>query len=554
MHFFQVTYVSEVKASFTYLKTLKLDHSAQALVWFSTRTIATIDKHERLHLMDTRSAQEIDVADLGDVKLVYGTSFFKGVATGGNVSQAMAAAGERACYYSIASATIFTANNAITRVFLLGSESLVVFTLRTWEERVDWFVNENNYPSALALSLRFYKDEAKAVLGLPKRKPERLAVVADKMTRLLRRYMELSAREFCPDQGKIDALISHYQTVIPVCLQYGLALEAHEDNFLEEIYEKFGDDFVARGVFLESLQEHVLNGRLGRGMSAGIGKELLGYFSERQRFQEIEAMLVRLDVFSLDLHETMNMCKQQKLYDGLIYIQNQAFADYSGPLRDLSELVTTKLLKRERLGEEDIAIGNKLLVYVSCCLSGWAYPVGDLPTDRRERVRAEVVKFLLDRNPKEATIFPNLKALLFFDSKEFLNVLSLAFEMTENGNFSTEERKACQQQNQSLVDILQKVMVIGAEFMPSQVGALYTFLARQVSKQSSPILLSNQLLEQIVEFLTLPSGASEEANRTLEERQQALLELIQSGRLERHHLVTTDGPSSLLGLSEKAGL
>ena len=49
--------------------------------------------------------EELEVVDLTDVKLVYGTSFFKGLATGGNVSKAMAKAGERATYGSIATFT-----------------------------------------------------------------------------------------------------------------------------------------------------------------------------------------------------------------------------------------------------------------------------------------------------------------------------------------------------------------------------------------------------------------------------------------------------------------
>jgi hypothetical protein len=44
---------------------------------------------EQLHLMDVRTQEELEVLDLAEVRLVYGTSYFKGLATGGNVSRAM---------------------------------------------------------------------------------------------------------------------------------------------------------------------------------------------------------------------------------------------------------------------------------------------------------------------------------------------------------------------------------------------------------------------------------------------------------------------------------
>lgn len=49
----------------------------------------TLDTMERLHVVDIRQEEELEVLDVGDVKLVYGSSHFKSLATGGNVSPAM---------------------------------------------------------------------------------------------------------------------------------------------------------------------------------------------------------------------------------------------------------------------------------------------------------------------------------------------------------------------------------------------------------------------------------------------------------------------------------
>jgi hypothetical protein len=70
----------------------------------------------------------------------------------------------------------------------------------------------------------------------------------------------------------------------------------------------------------------------------------------------------------------------------------------------------------------------------------------------------------------------------------------------------------------------------GNGFTPSQVGSLFTFLARQLAKPWCSLHVERQLFEQVVEFLTTDSGSSCMMGHH-EERQQALLELIRAGGL-----------------------
>lgn len=86
---------------------------------------------------------------------------------------------------------------------------------------------------------------------------------------------------------------------------------------------------------------------------------------------------------------------------------------------------------------------------------------------------------------------------------------------------------------------------------PSQVGSLFTFLARQLAKPSSGLQVEAQLFEQVVEFLTGSDLSDSEREGGIghhEERQQALLELLRAGGL--HHY----NQDRLLELSEKAKL
>lgn len=71
------------------LQQLNLSYSLLACHWLNTRTLALLDVTEALHLVDVRTREELETVDLAGVRLVYNTSFFKGLATGGNVSKAM---------------------------------------------------------------------------------------------------------------------------------------------------------------------------------------------------------------------------------------------------------------------------------------------------------------------------------------------------------------------------------------------------------------------------------------------------------------------------------
>ena len=53
-----------------------------------------------------------------------------------------------------------------------------------------------------------------------------------------------------------------------------------------------------------------------------------------------------------------------------------------------------------QLKPEQIKLGNKLLVYISCCLAGRAYPYGDIDKDK------VIILFRLRQNDQQTTFFP----------------------------------------------------------------------------------------------------------------------------------------------------
>merc|ERR1719323_26338 len=153
--------------------------------------------------------------------------------------------------------------------------------------------------------------------------------------------------------------------------------------------------------------------------------------------------------------------------------------DYITPVEKLLKLLDDKT----EFSDAEVKLGNKLLVYISQCLAGRAYPFGDIPSDRVKQAKYDVystITLLSSRSEDSENSYPHLHTLLQFDTQGFLNVLSIAFEEDE---FSSEVGQC---QKQRLVDILLHVMLADlSPFSGHQIGYLASFLARQLSRSDS---------------------------------------------------------------------
>ncbi|CAG2203936.1 Vacuolar protein sorting-associated protein 8 homolog [Mytilus edulis] len=118
--------------------------------------------------------------------------------------------------------------------------------------------------------------------------------------------------------------------------------------------------------------------------------------------------------------------------------------DFTTPLEELLTVLRSAVDTGKQLTDNQIKLGNKLLVYISCCLAGRAYPLGDIPEDLVSDVKNNMFHCITSLHSKNHTseepIYPHLRTLLQFDTREFLNVLALAFEEEE---FNTEEGLNC---------------------------------------------------------------------------------------------------------------
>lgn len=185
------------------LQKMELPYKLLSIAWLNSRTMLFIDTTERAHLVDVRSEEHAEVVDLAEVQLVYSSSFYKSLATGGNVSRALAYAGERACYQSI-----ITSGGQLV---LLGTKGIHVLVLRTWNERLDLLVKQDRYAEALSLARSFYDGTAHCVVGLTGTVERRCALITDKIMEILTQYVDLAMTKLCPSHGKMEELEAYYQ-------------------------------------------------------------------------------------------------------------------------------------------------------------------------------------------------------------------------------------------------------------------------------------------------------------------------------------------------------
>ncbi|XP_034145557.1 vacuolar protein sorting-associated protein 8 homolog isoform X3 [Esox lucius] len=524
---------------------LQLDCDIISLSWIDSRTLVAVDSGEKLRVVDRPSQEELETIDMAE-----------------------ALVGEKACYQSVCSYA--------GQIVILGTKSAHVMTLRSWRERVDFLLKQERFVEALSLAWSFHEGTAKAVLGLFGDPAKRKGVVADKMVEILFQYVEHSLKK-CPEHGKIQVMEQHFLDVVPVVVDYCLLLQ-RTDLLFSQLYGRLGENCVARGVFLESLEPYIVSERLGC-LNAAVMKDLLAHLQDNNMMDSIGNCLVHMDITSLDIQQVVQMCWTNQLYDAMIYVFNRGINDYINPMEKLFQVITPPLRQGRALTDEQVVMGNKLLVYISCCLAGRAYPLGDIPEDLVSQVKNQVFEFLIgvhsaDAGPDE-DMYPYIRTLLHFDTREFLNVLALVSQdwATEQGTTTPTLRtttratptlgevssslqkhrdnvltfedfkndKQALEYQQRIVDILLKVMVENSDFTPSQVGCLFTFLARQLAKPDNTLFVNRKLFDQVLEFLCCPDDDSRHT-----ERQQVLLELLQAGG------VVQFDEGRLLRLAEKA--
>lgn len=238
--------------------------------------------------------------------------------------------------------------------------------------------------------------------------------------------------------GRVAQLVGHYKDQLAVLIRLCVST-CHFDLLYNTVYRRVEKDGLAKGVFLEAIEEAVVEGRLDQPPPALV-HDYLDYLAAEGQFSTFENVVTKFPIDRLDLHAVITTCRANKLFDGIIYVMNSALGDFISPLEasgrkggciGLQEMCLNlaEFVGKAVFSDFEVAQGTKLLLYLSACLAGSAYPFGELSAELQAVVPREVYKFLVSlRQDRIAALtgverYPVLTLLLDFDAPQFLNVI-----------------------------------------------------------------------------------------------------------------------------------
>eukprot|EP00047_Mylnosiga_fluctuans_P014336 m.37581 g.37581 ORF g.37581 m.37581 type:complete len:1420 (+) comp5452_c0_seq2:42-4301(+) len=530
------------RISFAPLGVITLKAPTVVVRWLNDSTILALDTLERARVIDVTSQAIVEIADLSSLKLLSSTRFHQ-------YSAARDADGgpplrDFACSVSDIEGI----------VYILGLDGISAVSLFTWTDRIAFLKNDNKFVEALALCKDFYAGKAVATIGLPQDAARRQLAVRELMLDLLQAYADISVSMRGAHPEDDDEKV--YGNIAKLCIEYCLDLDSRELLF-GDIYDRFSAVSLAHGAFLDALEPYILDDKL-TSLSPIVMKAFIEHYERASKVNRLDEVLVRLDVANMDVHQVVMLCWTHALYDAMIYVYNHGLNDYATPLTELMQLLSNAVRARVKDGKtgsaasrmtlDEQGLGYKLLLYISSSLTGHAFPSSRGRLDERDvpRVQWEMYRFLLaERSERDSETYPNIRTLLHFDIREFLNVIAMAFDDMAAGAPREGPRLPTRQM---IVDVLLSVMVVepqsrGQEaFSPEQVGTLFTFLARQMARHKGSIVVDKRHFEMVLDFLAEGDHPGQH-----EERQQALLELLMAGGFVQFD------PARLVRLAERAG-
>ncbi|KAE9545141.1 hypothetical protein AGLY_000684 [Aphis glycines] len=494
VYFYQVNINDQDRLCCCILQKIKLSYTIIACSWMNARTLLTMDSSDKVHLVDVRVGDEMEQSDLLNISLVYTSSYYNGTD-----SQHL----DKCCYSSV--------HGHNSQLVLLGKKSVHIISIRSWIERLDSLTDKNLFSDALQLGVDFLEERGKAVLGLRGTRAHRHKIVKDKVINIVVLYID----------SMVDTNNSiNYKEGIPIV--FDISVHLQKTNLLfNRLWD--GVELIESPckVYLECLKNYLIEGQFDE-VPTIIIQKLFTYLSHANQLKEIEKCILNLKVECLDIEQSLNLSRSHALYDGLISIWTRALEDYLAPLQELIPKIVP--LPNGEYIDDTIELGNKILIYLSGCLLGIAYPNrGYIPQHLQDTVRNNIVQFLCSQHSIKAKddedIYPYLRILLKFNTTEFLNVFSMAFS----------DCRFMSQQKQRICCILTSLTMNSKDLKSNQLGLVYAFIVRWQQENGNFMKLDQQVFETVTSKLI-----STEQTTPIEDREKAFIQLIRSGAFDNN--------------------
>lgn len=403
-----------------------------------------------------------------------------------------------------------------------------VGALSNWADRLLAMMEVGDFIGAIRLATTYYVGETtKLTIGLPEDSNLRHPIVQERLLEMMSASLRYA---FGKNQKSSQTEIlgkEQLQDLAVVCFDACLSMGTIEFLF-EEVFEHFEQGSVD-GIFLETLEPHILEGRI-QFVPPTVVKALIAHYTSLELDSRLEEIICHMDTRTLDIDQVTSLCKKHNLYDAMIYVWNRALGDYITPMIDLLALLIPLLRNGVHENEDSIYAVNalKIFPYLSYTLTGRVYPTGEELTEpEASSAKAAIYYFLFlgrsiawpkyggkpfltSPNSAMEPSFPYLRLILQFDAPSFLSALNEAFEdpflngsteLLGNGfkQELSEEQIFCRSSinRQYVVSILLEV-ISPTDFPPQDTIYLDMFIGRNLPKYPQFILLSGSALHRVI--------------------------------------------------------
>lgn len=413
------------------------------------------------------------------------------------------------------------------RLFLLGYNEISFGTLSNWADRLLALMEEGSFIGAIQLATSYHNGEAnKVAVGLPEDDDSRHKLVQEKLLEIISaslRYAFGKSRE--TNETRVDR--QQLEDLAAACITACNSIGDNEFLF-EEVYVYYQDGGL-ESIFLESLEPYIDDDDIIF-IPPTVIKDLIAHYTTRGLNTRLEEMICHLNPQTMDIDQITLLCKENRLYDALLYVWNQALSDYTTILGDLLILAERPSNSQAQIGPaqqaSERASASKVFPYLSYILTSRIYPTGKaMSDDSAILAKAEIYHFFFSggnrnsqgvmigssRSPRPDTVvkYPNLRRILNLDAPSYLSMLNEAFEdsflngpqdrMADEtpGQLTEEQKFGLSVNRQWIVSILLEVMS-PPSYESDDTVYLDMFIARNLPKFAQFILLPGHVLERVL--------------------------------------------------------
>ena len=379
--------------------------------WLTRDYVLLYTNKHLLKVVNPVSGELLETTDVSSIKLVFHRHFH------------LYFPSNQGSYHN----SIHSQNNV---VYLLGTNNLFKANVLKWKERMESLVENKRWMEALSLSHLLLNDGIEMRFGLPSSEEERKRVAVQTIQKILLKFVRqtfccLPPHSLLPTSSQAVRALHQVRLLASACIDYCIKIEDLELLFTE-IYSHFVERKVEE-VFLEMLEPYILSDKL-RSLKPEVMKRFVESYERRGMVRRVEECIVHLDMLSIDFHQIVKLCEQFHLPTAFFYVYNKGLQDYITPL-----LQTFKILHKNP--KEEVRVGYTILLYLSKCFLGEAFPSGEIPASLSFDVKIDVLNFLFQEFPANQVSslfnkpdYPFLRILFEFDCKRTFEVFSLVFE------------------------------------------------------------------------------------------------------------------------------